>query len=596
MLDRPFDADRATLITETVLSVVREFHVGLRQLHNDSTTVTLTGKDYPGGGEERGGKPVVKPAFGHNKDFRPDLVQLLFVLTVSADGAVPIAYRVLDGNTSDDTTHIPTWDKLVTLVGDPGFLYVADSKLCSKEAMGHIASNKGRFVTVIPHGRKEDTWFRDWAQSHAPAWSEAARQPGTRIGDPDEVWRTFEAPVPSSDGYRVVWVHSSAKAARDAASRAARIEAGLAAVEQVQARLESPKTRLKTKVAAEEAAKAALAAAGASRWVGFSVDESIVTDYRQENRGRPGSTTRYRRTDKAVFSVAAKINAELVSYDAATDGCFPLITNDKERTPAAVLAAYRYQPNLERRNHMLKGPQLVAPHRVGDELGAVVAAQVLGGAAFRGDSIEHGHDVVGVDRAFHLGGERLTAELVDDVQELEHPPVCGLVELEVTIPHHVRGDRTERACDHADAPKWSLLLPIGHLQAFFPPQALDALAVHPPAGLLGRHIGPAPAPAGSPPSEVPQECPQGELLVAQDRCGEALGGAGLADNGAGPALGDPRTAHGGARRPSAGSPGPVEDDAPPERVPGHPHTPHTPTRPTGTAGPPDGSPRCRSEA
>jgi hypothetical protein len=30
-------------------------------------------------------------------------------------------------------------------------------------------------------------------------------------------------------------------------------------------------------------------------------------------------------------------------------------------TPAEVLAAYRYQPNLERRNHMLKGPQGVAP-------------------------------------------------------------------------------------------------------------------------------------------------------------------------------------------------------------------------------------------
>lgn len=221
MLDRLFDADRATMITETVLFVVREFEVALDQLHNDSTTVTLTGADYPGGGEARGGKAVVKPAFGHNKDFRPDLRQLLFVLTVSADGAVPIAYRVLDGNTPDDATHIPTWDELRALVGSADFVYVADSKLCSKEAMGHITSNHGRFVTVIPHGRKEDTWFRDWAQTHAPAWEEAERRPGARIGDPDDVWRTFEAPVPSTDGYRVVWVHSSPKAARDAASRPA---------------------------------------------------------------------------------------------------------------------------------------------------------------------------------------------------------------------------------------------------------------------------------------------------------------------------------------------------------------------------------------
>ena len=32
-----------------------------------------------------------------------------------------------------------------------------------------------------------------------------------------------------------------------------------------------------------------------------------------------------------------------------------------QSTPAQVLAAYHYQPNLERRNHMLKGPQEVAP-------------------------------------------------------------------------------------------------------------------------------------------------------------------------------------------------------------------------------------------
>ena len=39
----------------------------------------------------------------------------------------------------------------------------------------------------------------------------------------------------------------------------------------------------------------------------------------------------------------------------------PTITNDTMMTPAQVLAAYQYQPNLERRHHILKGPQEVAP-------------------------------------------------------------------------------------------------------------------------------------------------------------------------------------------------------------------------------------------
>lgn len=159
----------------------------------------------------------------------------------------------------------------------------------------------------------------------------------------------------------MIWVHSSSKAARDAASRAARIEAGLAAIDAVQARLSSPKTRLKTNVAAEQAAHTALASAGAARWVGFTITETTEVAFRQERRGRPGNDTRYRRSEKPTFTISAHVDADKVTHDAITDGCFPTITNDTAMTPAEVLAAYRYQPNLERRNHLLTGPQEVAP-------------------------------------------------------------------------------------------------------------------------------------------------------------------------------------------------------------------------------------------
>ena len=324
MLDRLFDADRATLVTETVLSVIRNFAVDVSQLHNDSTTVTFTGSYTSADGRARGGKATPAIRHGHNKDFRPDLKQLLFILTVSADGAVPIAYRATDGSTSDDLTHIPTWDELARLVGQPDFLYVADSKLCSSEAMGHIAARKGRFVTVVPHGRKEDTFFRDWAQAHAPAWQDAEHRKGDRIGDPDRVWRTFEAPVPSTDGYRVIWVHSSDKAARDSATRSARIEAGLAAIDALQSRIESPKSRLKTRVAVEQAATAALGEARAARYVEFSVSESTEVSFLQERRGRPGEATRYRKNEKRVFRVEAKLRAENVAYDAVLTDAAPL--------------------------------------------------------------------------------------------------------------------------------------------------------------------------------------------------------------------------------------------------------------------------------
>ncbi len=92
----------------------------------------------------------------------------MFILTVSADHAVPVIYRLASGNTSDDPTHIPTWDTLVKLTGGPGFLYVADCKAALEEAMGHIHRGGGRFITVLPRSRKEDAAFRAWMRDHQP--------------------------------------------------------------------------------------------------------------------------------------------------------------------------------------------------------------------------------------------------------------------------------------------------------------------------------------------------------------------------------------------------------------------------------------------
>lgn len=358
-----FDADRASLLTELIVGVVGEFNVDTAEMHNDSTSVSVHGQYRDADGAPRRGKPTPAIVHGHSKDHRPDLKQLVFILTVSADGAVPMAYRLADGNTSDDPTHIPTWDALVKVLGRLDFLYVADSKLCSGEAMRHIDGRGGRFATVLPRTRSEDKWFREWIQTNQPQWIEAVRLPGERIGDYDRVWSTFPAPMPSAEGYRIVWVHSTSKAARDAYARQARIEAGAEAIDGLNVRLSGPKTRFKTRAAVEEAAAKALTDANAYRWVEPVITETVEENFRQEKRGRPGTDTRYRRIVTTRYSVAWRTRDEQIAYDAASDGCFPLITNDPvERLPDnEVLVAYRYQPNLERRHHLLKNVQDADP-------------------------------------------------------------------------------------------------------------------------------------------------------------------------------------------------------------------------------------------
>jgi transposase len=369
-LDQLFDADRASLLTELVLRAVREFQIDCSQLHNDSTSIVLHGDYTAADGRERGGKATVLAARGHSKDHRPDLKQLVLILTVTADGAVALAHRLAAGNTSDDRTHIDTWDELRTMTGRADFLYVADSKLCTREQMSHIDQAAGRFVTVLPRTRREDGQLRDWMSTSTPDFSEAARRPGKRHGDPDQVWQVAPAPFPSSEGHRIVWVHSSTKQHRDETARHQRIQRTLTALGELNERLAGPRARITTRVAAEDAATEILDQGGAERYVTFTVTETVEERFRQEKRGRPGKDTRYRKLAKTRFQVQALVDADAVRHDAASDGCFPLITNDHDLTDQEVLIAYRYQPNLEKRHHQLKSVHdaapvtLKSPHRI----------------------------------------------------------------------------------------------------------------------------------------------------------------------------------------------------------------------------------------
>lgn len=153
-LDVLFDAERRALLTDFIVHMLHEFDVQVNELHNDSTTLTFHGAHEEADGSQMRGKTTAKITWGHNKDYRPDLKQLVWILTVSGDGAVPVHFKVVDGNVEDSTTHRQTWDDLRMLVGGPEIIYVADCKLCTRENLGYIDKNHGSFITIMPQSRK----------------------------------------------------------------------------------------------------------------------------------------------------------------------------------------------------------------------------------------------------------------------------------------------------------------------------------------------------------------------------------------------------------------------------------------------------------
>ncbi len=170
-LDRLFEADQPSMVLAATVHVVKEFGISLDELHNDSTTVTFSG-EYKDASTplEVFGKLTRVITWGHNKDHRPDLKQLLYTLTVTRDGAVPVNFNVGNGNLTDDQTHRDTWDLMCVLIDDVNFLYVADSKLATKENMAHIDGRGGRFVTILPRTRKEDKEFRERLARDEVVW------------------------------------------------------------------------------------------------------------------------------------------------------------------------------------------------------------------------------------------------------------------------------------------------------------------------------------------------------------------------------------------------------------------------------------------
>lgn len=361
-LDRLFDADRATLLTEVVLRAVRAFDIELDQIHTDTTTVTFSGVYGLAMGRALRGKKALRITHGHNKDHRPDLKQLLLSLTWSADGAVPVHYWAADGNVSDDKTHIATWEALCKLAGRSDFLYVADSKLCTRENLDHIAGRGGRFITVLPATRAEDRFFRDWLQTHTPVWEQiASRQNRRRRSGSPDTWKAMEAPIGSVEGYRIVWVWSSLKAELDEAARQARNEKAYLALEKFRTKLAGPRCRYKSRAMVAEAAEKIVESCGAARWTRVEVKEEQVPQFRQAKRGRPGKATLYRRHERLHFDVTWVPDEETIDYDVRCDGIFPLITNDRKLSQAEVLKAYKYQPKLEKRHAQLKSSYHVAP-------------------------------------------------------------------------------------------------------------------------------------------------------------------------------------------------------------------------------------------
>jgi transposase len=361
-LDRLFDADRVAMLTEAIVMVAKKYSIRLEHLHNDSTSVRFCGQYRLATGRRIRGKRAPWITYGYSKDHRPDLKQLLFCLTTSDDGGIPVQFRCYDGNTNDSLTHIETWETLHAVTGKTDFLYIADSKLCVREDMKHIDSNKGRFVTVLPRSRSEDTEFREWIQRHTPQWEKVWDRPNPRRkGGPRDRWYVFKAQLPSREAWPVIWVYSELLALRHEQSRRNRLAAAVQELADLKERLQKPRNRISKAAEVDDRIETIKKTYHVEQYIDVHRSSYEINTFKQARRGRPGANMTYHKTTRRRWTIEWSINTERIEYDHKSDGMYPLLTNDRSLSAARVLEAHKGQPTIEKRFEQIKTVHEIAP-------------------------------------------------------------------------------------------------------------------------------------------------------------------------------------------------------------------------------------------
>ena len=140
----------------------------------------------------RPGAPV--PARGHSKDFRPDLKQLVYGMSLHGPTGVPLCASMLDGNTADARANRIHIDKLAQLLpAAADVTIVADCKFVDTTTLGWARRSGFHYVSLLPRTfGLRDRLVEELRTSDIPL-EEIGRYPGRLKADPDKVYRGVSA-------------------------------------------------------------------------------------------------------------------------------------------------------------------------------------------------------------------------------------------------------------------------------------------------------------------------------------------------------------------------------------------------------------------
>jgi len=372
ILDALFAANLNRIFGAIALKALGVYAIPTPWLHQDTTTIALYGAyaDEP----QTPGAP--RPAYGHSKDGRDDLKQVLLSLGVSGDGGIPLRVGLRDGNRSDSVETPGAIEEYLALGLEGVRGIVADSKAYSRRTLGVCLEHKINLVTLVPRTCAVRQELEAWGREQ-PTLPLLVEKPGRTQGEAPRRWHgqsvRRQVEVEYSDGrvaletLRFVVVHSSQLAQQQTqayiAAQEKEAEAITAHIKQVQARWFACEADAEAAITEYEGRGPGRRGRRPRPWRYHAVRYRVVAETRRTRRARRG---RPAKTDPVPIESGYRLVVEVEGMANAEEdnGWTVLATTVSAEggTDGEILQTYQDQnTTVEPGFRWIKNPAAIAP-------------------------------------------------------------------------------------------------------------------------------------------------------------------------------------------------------------------------------------------
>jgi transposase len=311
------------------------------------------------------GGPESLLRYGYSKDKRPDLLQYRQLLATLDPAGIPLVTATLPGNGADDPLYVPTWQKMVKVIGHKDFVFLADCKAGAIATRAQIASGGGVYCFPVPMTGQHPDFLKQWVLDPPPPMMDI-RLP--RQEDEDlPVGIGFEVELGKfwfnreNDKWvrwleRYLVVYSSSLAEAVIRGQQQRIKTAQTALDKLALKLGDNPEQINQKVAA------ILKRHRVYEFFSVTILSEILTQKRHKGRGRPTKNSIPEQISQVHLKLQVELLSEAVEQAERLAGWRLYVTNapnTKLSLPQAVIY-YRDEWLLERGFHRFKRGSLPA--------------------------------------------------------------------------------------------------------------------------------------------------------------------------------------------------------------------------------------------